>query len=203
MSLTVAADGLKPQEVERGNGRFNPPIPYIPEKTDELEPDRKIPSVKVMLSTGVESKADMWDGTGTKEQFLCHMMMMRETLGGMGLFLRHEEAEEKLRDENEKLQMEKETKQFADEALSAAVTAADKEKAKADVKKHAKNIKQFKDAITAAEEEKSAAMAKIFSTTGNFFRGDGKTPWDKIVLEQTERDPWVDLRGVEHTGVRG
>eukprot|EP00956_Cyclotella_meneghiniana_P036271 scaffold123481_cov23-Cyclotella_meneghiniana.AAC.1 len=38
-----------------------------------------------------------------------------------------------------------------------------------------------------------------FSTTGNFFRGDGKTPWDKIVTEQTERDPWVDLKGVEHS----
>eukprot|EP00956_Cyclotella_meneghiniana_P034420 scaffold104688_cov26-Cyclotella_meneghiniana.AAC.1 len=46
-------------------------------------------------------------------------------------------------------------------------------------------------------------MATIFSTTGNFFRGDGKTPWDKIVLEKTERDPWIDLRGVEHSGVRG
>eukprot|EP00956_Cyclotella_meneghiniana_P027889 scaffold63795_cov30-Cyclotella_meneghiniana.AAC.1 len=115
-----------------------------------------------MLSTGVESKADMWDGTGTKEQFLCHMMMMRENLGGMGLFLRHEEAEEKLRDENEKLQMEKETKQFADEALSTAVTAADKEKAKADVKKQPKNIKQFKDAIIRRPRKKNPPQRPRF-----------------------------------------
>eukprot|EP00956_Cyclotella_meneghiniana_P021068 scaffold37874_cov42-Cyclotella_meneghiniana.AAC.12 len=51
-------------------------------------------------------------------------------------------------------------------------TAADKEKAKATVKKHAKNVKACKEAITAAEEEVSEAMAKIFSTTGNFFWGD-------------------------------
>eukprot|EP00956_Cyclotella_meneghiniana_P003271 scaffold3976_cov45-Cyclotella_meneghiniana.AAC.1 len=178
-------------------------IPYIPEKHDELDPERKPNTVKVTLSTGVESGAETGDGTGTKEQFLCHMNTMRETLGGMGLFLRHEEAEEKLRDENVKLQLEQESKQFADEAFAAAVTQQDKDKAKADVKKSAKSIKQIKDAITAAEEEKSSAMATIFSTTGNFFRGDGKTPWDKIVLEQTERDPWIDLRGVEHTGVRG
>eukprot|EP00956_Cyclotella_meneghiniana_P030596 scaffold77517_cov56-Cyclotella_meneghiniana.AAC.1 len=193
MSLQAVPDGLKAQEVERGNGRFNPPIPYIPEKTDELEPDRKIPSVKVMLSTGVESKADMWDGTGTEEQFLCHMMMMRETLVGMGLFLRHEEAEAKVSDEKEKLNLEQQSKQIEEEILASAVTAADKEKAKATVKKHAKNVKACKEAITAAEEQVSEAMAKIFSTTGNFFRGDGKTPWDKIVTEQTERDPWVDL----------
>eukprot|EP00956_Cyclotella_meneghiniana_P014105 scaffold20948_cov37-Cyclotella_meneghiniana.AAC.8 len=188
MSLQAASDGLKAQEVERGNGRFNPPIPYIPEKAEELDPDREVPSVKVTLSTGVESRADMWDGSGTKEQFLCHMMTMRETLGGMGLFLRHEEAEAKTEEE----------------ILANAVTAADKEKAKASVKKHAKNVKACKEAITAAKEEVSKAMAKILSTTGNFFRGDGKTPCDKIVTEQTERDdPWIDLRGVEHTGVRG
>jgi hypothetical protein len=46
-------------------------------------------------------------------------------------------------------------------------------------------------------------MATIFSTTANFFRGNGKTPWDKIVAEQTEKDPWTDLRGLEHSGVRG
>ena len=152
MSLTVAPDGLKPQEVERGNGRFNPPIPYIPEKHDELDPDRKPNTVKVTLSTGVESRAETWDGTGTKEQFLCHMMTMRETLGGMGLFLRHEEAEEKLRDETVKMQLEQESKQFADDAFAAAVTQQDKDKAKADVKKSAKTIKQIKDAIAAAED---------------------------------------------------
>ena len=134
MSLTVAPDGLKPHEIERGNGRFNPPIPYILEKHNEHDPDRKPNTVKVTLSTGVESRAETWDGTGTKEQFLCHMMTMRETLGGMGLFLRHEEAEEKLRDENVKLQLEQESKQFADEAFTAAVTKQDKDKAKADVK---------------------------------------------------------------------
>eukprot|EP00956_Cyclotella_meneghiniana_P035980 scaffold119971_cov36-Cyclotella_meneghiniana.AAC.3 len=92
----------------------------------------------------------------------------------MGLFLRHEEAGEKLRDENVKLQLEQESKQFADEAFAAAVTQQDKDKAKADVKKSAKSIKQIKDAITAAEEEKSAAMATIFSTTGNFFLLPGR-----------------------------
>jgi hypothetical protein len=49
----------------------------------------------------------------------------------------------------------------------------------------------------------TAAMATIFSTTANFFRGDGKTPWDNIVHEQTEKDPWTNLRGEEQSGVRG
>ena len=64
-------------------------------------------------------------------------------------------------------------------------------------------INQLKTELAAAKEGCTAAMAIIFSTTSNFFRGDGKTPWDKIVSEQTERDPWLNLRGVEQSGVCG
>ena len=34
-------EGLKPPEVERSNGRVKPPIPYVPEMIDEIDPDRK------------------------------------------------------------------------------------------------------------------------------------------------------------------
>jgi hypothetical protein len=46
-------------------------------------------------------------------------------------------------------------------------------------------------------------MATIFTTTANFFWGDGKTPCDKIVHEQTEKDPWTNLHGEEQSGVHG
>jgi hypothetical protein len=36
--------------------------------------------------------------------------------------------------------------------------------------------------MAAAKQEIVAAMATIFATTANFFRGEGKTPWDKIFL---------------------
>jgi hypothetical protein len=32
-------------------------------------------------------------------------------------------------------------------------------------------------------------MATVFATTANFFRGNSKVPWDKIVHEQTEKNP--------------
>jgi Sec-independent protein translocase protein TatA len=41
--------------------------------------------------------------------------------------------------------------------------------------KHSETIKEFKAAVAAAKQEQVAAMATIFSTTANFFRGDGKT----------------------------
>ncbi len=72
-----------------------------------------------------------------------------------------------------------------------------------EVAKHNKNIKVCRAAVAAAKEEMTAAMATIFSTTTNFFGGDGKTPWDNIVHEQTEKDPWTNLRGEEQSGVHG
>jgi hypothetical protein len=36
-------EGLKSHDVEQGNGTFRPPIPYVPERLDNLDPDRKVP----------------------------------------------------------------------------------------------------------------------------------------------------------------
>ena len=196
-------EGLKPQEVERGNGRVNPPIPYVPEKIDKIDPDRKVPTIKIELSNGVESRVDLWEGIGTSEQFLCHMMSVREGIEGMGLFSRHEEAEAKVSELKKQLKKAKDSKDATAKELEASVCEADKACFRDALNDSVDAIKKLKTELAAAKEECTAAMAIIFSTTSNFFRGDGKTPWDKIVSEQTERDPWTNLRGVEQSGVRG
>ena len=73
-------EGLKSHDVERGNGAFRPPIPYVPERLDDLDPDRKVPTIKIKLSNGVESRQPVWDGHGSDEDFLCHMLGTREAL---------------------------------------------------------------------------------------------------------------------------
>jgi hypothetical protein len=40
-------EGLKSSKVEHGNGHFQPPIPYIPESIKAVDPDRKVPTIKV------------------------------------------------------------------------------------------------------------------------------------------------------------
>ena len=89
------------------------------------------------------------------------------------------------------------------EQIKNTVLEADKVPLREEVAKHNENIKGFRAAVAAAKLEMAAAMATIFSTTANFFRGDDKILWDKIVAEQTEKDPWIDLRGLEHSGVCG
>jgi hypothetical protein len=78
--------------------------------------------------------------------------------------------------------------------IENSVLESDKVPLREEVAKHNENIKGCQAAVAAAKEEMTAAMATIFSTTANFFRGDGKTPWDNIVHEQTEKDPWTNLR---------
>jgi hypothetical protein len=87
MSLSQQVpEGLKSHDVERGNGSFRPPIPYVPERLDELDPDQKVPTIKIELSNGVESRQPVWDGHGNPENFLCHVQGTREAMEDMGLF---------------------------------------------------------------------------------------------------------------------
>jgi hypothetical protein len=194
-------ESLKPQEVERGSGRFVSPISFVPEKLDEIDPDRKVPTIKIELDNGVESRIEVWEGIGTKEQFLCHMINMREALHGMGLFVNYEEARKRVSDLTEE---RKELKALADVvAVDNTPLEADKASLHEELARHNEVIKELKAAVAEAKQEQVAAMAAIFSTTANFLRGDGKVPWDRIVTEQTEKDPWTNLLGVEKSGVRG
>jgi hypothetical protein len=182
-------EGLKSHNVEHGNGSFRPPIPYVPERLDYLDPDRKVPTIKIELSNGVESRQPVWDGHGSPENFLCHMQGMREALEDMGLFAKYEEARQKVSRGKEQVQEQKDLSDVVLEQIENTVLEADNEA-----------IKEFNAAVAAAKQDKVAAMATIFSTTANFFRGDSKTPWDNIVHEQTEKDPWTNLRGGSSPG---
>jgi hypothetical protein len=146
-------EGLKPQEVERGNGRVNPPIPYVPEKIDEIDPDRKVPTIKIELSNGVESRVDLWEGIGTSEQFLCHMMSVREGIEGMGLFSRHEEAEAKVSELKKQLKKAKDSKDATAKELEASVCEANKACFRDALNDSVDAIKKLKTELAAAKEE--------------------------------------------------
>jgi hypothetical protein len=193
-------EGLKRQEVERGNGSFQPPIPFIPEKNEDTDPDRKTPVVKIELSNGVESRINIWEGIGTPENFLVHVMAMWEAIG---LIKRHEEAEARVSEAKEELQNAKDLRDVVLEQVDSTVLEEDKVPLREEVAKANATIKQMKANVAEAKQERAAVMATIFSTTANFLRGDGKSPWDKIVADVTEKDPWINLRGQEVSGVRG
>jgi hypothetical protein len=139
--------------VERGNGSFCPPIPYIPEKIDDLDLDRKVPTIKVELSNSVESRQPVWDGHGSPENFLCHMQEMREALEDMGLFRNYEEARQKVSRVKEQAQEQKDLREVVLEQIENTVLKSDKELISEEAAKHSKAIKEFKAAVAAAKQE--------------------------------------------------
>jgi hypothetical protein len=188
MSLIQSVpEGLKREEVERGNGSLLPPISFIPQK-HEAEDEHTTPTIKIELSNGVESRVAVWDGIGTPEQFLSHMIAMRDALDGMGLFASYEEARKRVSEKKEEVQQEKALRDVVLEQIDNTILEADKEPLREEAANHVEAIKALQTAVAAAKQERVTAMATVFATTSNFFRGDGKAPWDKIVHEQTEKD---------------
>jgi hypothetical protein len=174
MSLSQQVpEGLKSHDVERGNGSFRPPIPYIPERLNELDPDRKVPTIKIELSNGVESRQPVWDGHGNPENFLCHMQGMREVMEDMVLFEKYGEAKKKVSKAKEQMQDEKNLRDVVLKQIENTVLKSDKEPLREEAARHSEAMKKHRAAVAAAKVEMAAAMATIFSTTANFFRGDG------------------------------
>ncbi len=64
----------------------------------------------------------------------------------------------------------------------------------------------YKKAVFAketAKNKKEAAATKMFQFYANLLSLDAKYTWNKIVREQTETDPYKDLKGVSRKGPRG
>jgi hypothetical protein len=152
MSLSQQVpEGLKSHDVERGNGSFRPLIPYVPERLDELDLDRKVPTINIELSNGVESCQPVWDGHGNPEKFLCHMQGMRETIEDMGLFEKYEEARKKVSKAKEQMQDEKNLHDVVLEQIKNTVLESDKEPLREEVARHNEAIKKHKAAVAAAK----------------------------------------------------
>jgi hypothetical protein len=64
----------------------------------------------------------------------------------------------------------------------------------------------YEKAVSAKEttkNKKEAAATKMFQFYANLLSSDAKYAWNKIVGEQTEADPYKDLKGVSRKGPRG
>jgi hypothetical protein len=63
----------------------------------------------------------------------------------------------------------------------------------------------YEKAIFAKEttkNKKEPTATKMFQFYAKLLSSDAKYAWDKIVREQTEADPYKDLKGVSRKGLR-
>jgi hypothetical protein len=68
-----------------GARQRQPQVSFVPDKSKDAE-DCTVQTLKIELANGVKSQVTMWEGLGIPEQFMQHMIAMRDALEGMGLF---------------------------------------------------------------------------------------------------------------------
>ena len=128
---------------------------------------------------------------------------MWEALEGVGLLKKLISKENEVRELKAEMKKAKSATDLTREDLDAAVLDVEKERLRGEYAPLNKTVAEKKALVETAKEQATTIVTAIFSTAGTFLAGEGKAPWDEIVQGQCERDPWFDLQGHEHEGVRG
>jgi hypothetical protein len=197
--LQQVPESLKLQECEHGSS-LNPSIPYIPEKYEDSDTDCKVPTIKYELANGVETRTNVWDGVGRKEQFLCHTVAIWEALQGVGLVKKHEEAENKVLEVKEELKWARESHDLMKQQVEICKSETKREPLRGELTTLETQIKACKAAVASAKMTQITTMVSIFSMATIFLCGDGKTLWDRIVTKQTKKEKWKHLCSLKHEG---
>jgi hypothetical protein len=225
MSLgTSVPDSLKPQECKRSRLREPPPIPYMPKKDEVQEEVSKMKNLQIKTSIKKNTTLNfpVWYDNGTKEAFLMHVMAVLDAIKKCGHLKAYKDAQKAYVEQKEvvksaraglapldgtskgskklskKSKKAKEAKAKCKEANGATDVPEDPMKAnfQANLEKAKKTAKDAKGTIT-------AAASQIFAFYNNLLSPNSKYAWNKIVVEQTESNPYVNLQSVSLEGPRG
>ena len=66
----------------------------------------------------METRTNVWDSEGSKEQFLCHTVAIWEALQGIGLLKKHKEAEDKMLEVKEELKQARESRDLMNQQVN-------------------------------------------------------------------------------------
>ncbi len=65
------------------------------------------------------------------------------------------------------------------------------------------DLKKTKEAAENTKAKAESAAKDMFQFYANLLSMDAKYAWNKIVQEQTQSDPYIDLQGISKKGPRG
>ena len=190
--------GLKDQEVEKGNVKKRPPIPYVPivdEVQDAVNKTKgKEGTYTIKLPDKTQFTVSIWD-TGTPEAFLIHVQTAVSACKRKGLFSDFDDATADVVDLNEKIATYREVIATAKTGKKKGTTV----EPPADVEE---SIEDALAELAVAREEQVTAAEGFFSQYANLLTEDARYHWDKIVESQCDTAPWIDLQGKEHPRAR-
>ena len=183
MSSTPKSE-LNNAECEKGHVTQRPPIPYATSKTESSMKASRETIMKT--SEGKVKVAVLGDSPGA-EEYLQHL--------------------------NAFLQMP-DRKKLADDLLKCTKAVV---VAPASVRKHSKVpngerpaetayrlklLEPAKKELVTAEVSKSTKVGLVFELIRRGLKEDPELQWDHIVDDMHSKDPWEDLKGVKHEGIR-
>jgi hypothetical protein len=212
MSLAKAApEGLKDHECEKIALCKRPPIPYVPEK-DSIQKtvsSFKVNHLKTLIKEGTELQVPIWH-SGMREVFLVHVGSAREVIKKKGYFKSFEDHSGTYADKREKVKELKDQLVALREASAAqpkdpkeTTVEASKEGSAALRATIKAELKQALEAVEEATTQCDKAAEDMFQLYANLLSVNPRYAWNKIVHEQTEADPYMDLQGLTRKGPQG
>ncbi len=223
--LKTVPDGLKARECERIKLREPPPVPYLPMKDEVQDEVARMRSmeIKTTLEKDTTLNFAVWQKNATREAFLMHVTAVLDAIKKRGHLDDYEKAVwqyekakeavdstragllllgESVRKSSKEKKKTKEGKMVAPakapEPVSAAKEAevASAPAANDDTKaSFSSDLEKAKQAQRIAKGAMTHAASKMFLFYSNLLSPESKYAWNKIVSEQTESDPYVNLQG--------
>jgi hypothetical protein len=223
--LKSVPEGLKPQECKRTKLREPPPVPYIPTKDEVQEEVARLRNFKIKTTIKKDTTLNfpVWHKNRTWEAFLMQVTAVLDAIKKRGHSY-HYENTEKVHEEARKavesaraglallegtgMKSKRFRKKKAREAAEKALAKVQGSESEAREAEEALEVNDnsmkagFLDDLEKAEQAQSttksamtAAVSKMFLFYSNLLSPESKYLWNKILGEQTESDPYVNLQG--------
>ncbi len=208
-----------------------PYVPVKDEVQDEVARMRSM-EIKTMIEKDTTLNFSVWQENGTRKAFLMHVTAVLDAIKKRGHFDDYEKAawnykeakeavestragisllEESVRKANKE---KKKTKDKAKEGKNVAPAKAPESKSAAKEAKVApvvddqikasfsSDLEKAKQSQRIAKGAMTVAASKMFLFYSNLLSPESKYAWNKIVSEQTESNPYVNLQGDTLEGPR-
>jgi hypothetical protein len=229
--LKTVPDGLKARECKQIKLREPSPVPYVPVKDEVQDEVARMQSmeIKTMLEKDTTLNFAVWQENGTRKTFLMHMTAVLDAIKKRGHLDDYEKAAgqyekgkgavetaragllllgEGMRKSSKEKKKTKEGKKVAPAKAPEPVSAAKEAKvapaAKDDVKaSFSSDLEKAKQAQRIAKGAMTVATSKMFLFYSNLLSPESKYAWNKIISQQTESRPPVNLQGDTLEGPRG
>ncbi len=187
--------------------------------------------IKTTIEKDTTLNFPVWHENGTHEAFLMHVMAVLDAIKKCGHFLDYKKAEKDHKEAKKAVESARaglsllygtgtKSKRFckkkAREAAEKALAKAQDSESEAREAKEAskvnnnsmkagflEDLEKAKQAQSTAKGAMTAAARKMFTFYSNLLSPESKYSWNKIVGEQMESDPYVNLQGDALEGPRG